>query len=341
MAMSRSLTRIFIASSVETLSIANAVQENLDRHFETVVWDQNVFKASEYSLESLFNELDGAHFGIFILGPDDLIKIRGDEFVSPRDNVIFEMGMFAGRLGRQRVFFLVPRDMKNLRLPTDLSGVSPEEYSTDRRDGNWRAALAPACNRIRSLIHERGQNREWKAEIIHTGVFNDFVEIFRDLFSKSKGEITTYFIHSRRWRENHDAEIRAHLERGGQFFIYLPDLKIKNLMNAISDSFDDGHAIPSMVRDAYVYCGRLMDRYGDRVSVRLYSKFPTYSFYQFDDDIVFAFYTNTVARRPVPTFHVRRFGTFSSFFDKEIGGLEQETRLLSEDDLKFIKKRAK
>jgi hypothetical protein len=67
-----------------------------------------------------------------------------------RDNVIFELGLFMGRLGKQRCFFVVPRGKQRLRLPTDLLGVTPADYN----DGtaNLRAALGPATTKIISQI---------------------------------------------------------------------------------------------------------------------------------------------------------------------------------------------
>ena len=100
--------RIFIGSSKEQLELAYAIQENLHREFETKVWDQDVFEPSQYPLESLGRELDKSDFGIFVFAPDDLVMIRGEEQLVPRDNVIFELGMFTGKLGRDRTFVVTP-----------------------------------------------------------------------------------------------------------------------------------------------------------------------------------------------------------------------------------------
>ncbi|WP_428029539.1 TIR domain-containing protein [Ancylobacter sp.] len=149
--------RIFIASSVENLDMAYGVQENLEHSAECTVWDQNVFVPSKYSIESLVEALDAADFGIFIFAPDDVHLIRDESKMTVRDNVIFELGMFVGRLGKERNFILIPRNAQDLKLPTDLLGLTPALYDADRQDGNIAAALGPACNRIRKAVSSLGK----------------------------------------------------------------------------------------------------------------------------------------------------------------------------------------
>ena len=49
-------------------------------------------------MESLERELDQSDFAIAIAQPDDLTESRGEAKPTPRDNVIFELGFFMGRL---------------------------------------------------------------------------------------------------------------------------------------------------------------------------------------------------------------------------------------------------
>jgi CRP/FNR family cyclic AMP-dependent transcriptional regulator len=52
----------------------------------------------------------------------DTSESRGQSYASPRDNVLFELGLFMGRLGPKRVFIVHEADV-NLKLPADLAGI--------------------------------------------------------------------------------------------------------------------------------------------------------------------------------------------------------------------------
>jgi hypothetical protein len=144
--------RIFIASSVEGLDVAYAAQENLEFNFEITVWPQGIFELSRSVLDSLVDSLTKFDAALFVFTPDDEIIIRGEKETKVRDNVIFELGLFLGRLGRERCFILQPRSVKDLSLPTDILGVTPATYDDKREDGNLLAALGPPCNKIRRAI---------------------------------------------------------------------------------------------------------------------------------------------------------------------------------------------
>jgi hypothetical protein len=89
---------------------------------------------------------------MFVFSPDDLVNIRGEDSRIVRDNVLFELGLFLGQLGRKRCFILVPEGETDLRMAPDLAGIIPGTYETGRRDGSWQSATGPACNSIREAI---------------------------------------------------------------------------------------------------------------------------------------------------------------------------------------------
>ena len=151
---------VFIGSSVEGLSIAHAVQQLLEHDADVTVWSQGVFELSHYPLDSLREALRNSDFGIFIFTPDDMVEMRNEKHSAVRDNVIFEMGMFVGLLGKEKNFIVMPKSQKDLHLPTDLVGLNPAVYDPVRRDGNLTAALGPACNAIRSAIQKRFAERD-------------------------------------------------------------------------------------------------------------------------------------------------------------------------------------
>jgi hypothetical protein len=143
--------KIFIGSSTEGLDIAYAVQENLQNDGEITVWTQGVFQLSTPIITSLLKQLNNFDFAIFVFSMEDMVKMRGTELSTVRDNVIFETGLFAGRLGIERVYFIKPGGQQEMRLPTDLLGVVAGEYD-NRIDNNFVAATGVFCNQVRQNI---------------------------------------------------------------------------------------------------------------------------------------------------------------------------------------------
>lgn len=147
---------VFIMSSVEALHIARAIQNAFDPDpFNVVVWTDGVFRASNYPIESLEAQVDASDFAIAIAQPDDVTKIRGKRRNTPRDNVIFELGFFMGRLGRKRALLLEPRG-EEVKLPSDLSGLTTIPYKVEKDPKLLPSALGPACNRVRDIIRDLG-----------------------------------------------------------------------------------------------------------------------------------------------------------------------------------------
>jgi predicted nucleotide-binding protein len=146
----RDRPRVFIGSSSEGLAVAETIQLGLDRYAECTIWNQSVFGLSSTTFESIVDAAAEFDFAVLILTPDDMLVKRGQEGVMPRDNIIFEIGLFTGALGRARTFMVHRRDAK-LELPSDLAGVTTATYA-DRSDGNFDAALGPVCTRIKRAM---------------------------------------------------------------------------------------------------------------------------------------------------------------------------------------------
>ena len=145
---------VFIGSSSEGLKIAEAIQLNLDKTCEVTVWSQGVFGLGEGTLESLVNCLDEFDFAILVLTPDDMSTVRGKRKQTPRDNVLLELGLFIGRLGRHRTFAVYDRS-SSIKIPSDLAGVSAAAYQI-HRSGNLRSSLGAPCTEIKTQIASLG-----------------------------------------------------------------------------------------------------------------------------------------------------------------------------------------
>lgn len=146
----RDRPRVFIGSSSEGLVVAETIQMGLEHYAECTIWNQSVFGLSSTTIESIVDAAVGFDFAVLVLTPDDMTVKRERESAMPRDNIIFEIGLFTGVLGRARTF-MVHRQDAVLELPSDLAGVTTATYS-DRSDGNLDAALGPVCTRIKRAM---------------------------------------------------------------------------------------------------------------------------------------------------------------------------------------------
>jgi len=142
---------MFIGSSTESLRIAQAIQTNLQHDVDSTIWTQGVFLLGQSTLPALLNEATRADFATFLLSPDDVSRIREADFKTARDNVILELGLFAGALGARRVFFIVPR-LRDFHLPTDLHGITAATYDPRSHNGNIHSAIGAATNQIAQAI---------------------------------------------------------------------------------------------------------------------------------------------------------------------------------------------
>ena len=134
--------RVFIASSSEGEGIAEAVRERLSARFDSFVWS-DVIRPGATIIEGLEEAANTYDFGIFVLRDDDIREHRGATEQVPRDNVVFELGIFVGRYSRYHALILKPRAVT---LPSDLAGVVPVLY--DPSPTNLEASLDEACTKI-------------------------------------------------------------------------------------------------------------------------------------------------------------------------------------------------
>jgi predicted nucleotide-binding protein len=145
--------KVFIGCSVPGLKVAGALQVLLDHSAECQIWNQGLMRLSTTTLESLLAALQDSEFAIFVLTADDKTEQRDKFGMTPRDNVIFELGLFLGRLGPGRTFMVRPRGV-DLLLPTDLLGVEPADYDDPGDPKKLLPALGSAAYRINLAIDQ-------------------------------------------------------------------------------------------------------------------------------------------------------------------------------------------
>jgi hypothetical protein len=147
---------LFIGSSTEGLEFARAARGLLNQDVEVTLWNEGFYRLGATFIETLIYGLPRFDFALLVVTPDDFVRIREVEGFGPRDNVIFELGLFMGRLGRSRTFLLHQTDA--VRIPTDLSGMAAATYDWPRTDNNHQAAIAAACDMIRNTIRDLGES---------------------------------------------------------------------------------------------------------------------------------------------------------------------------------------
>jgi len=145
--------RAFIGSSSEGLAIAKALQQMLSSDLAIEIWNEGtIFGLGDATLEALEAAVVRYDFGLFVFTPDDQLHSRGDVMAVARDNVLFEFGLFLGRLSRHRSFILRPSGSA-ISLPTDLAGITTASY--DARAGHEPTSLSyldAACAQIRRAV---------------------------------------------------------------------------------------------------------------------------------------------------------------------------------------------
>lgn len=146
---------VFIGSSSEGLAVAEAFQQALQHDADVEVWSQGVFGPSHSYLESLLKKLDSSDFAVLILTSDDTTEVRGQVSQAPRDNVLFELGLFMGRLGRDRCFFAYDQAGPP-KLPSDLLGIAAAAYRT-QASGNLEASVGAAATAIKRRLKQLGR----------------------------------------------------------------------------------------------------------------------------------------------------------------------------------------
>jgi hypothetical protein len=146
--------RIFIASSTEGLPVANEVKALLDLSLipvaESFIWNSGTFELTRTYIEALEKELNKADFAVMVLTQDDQQHMRAVEQFVPRDNVVFELGLFVGKLGRDRVFYLQPQ---NVKIPSDLLGTESAQYAITPGQ-SLREALRLACSKVTAAVRQ-------------------------------------------------------------------------------------------------------------------------------------------------------------------------------------------
>ncbi|MBS0549192.1 MAG: nucleotide-binding protein [Proteobacteria bacterium] len=157
--MARRRPKLLIASSTEGLTYAKALKALLAPEIESEVWVEGFFAAGEFTLETLeerSSEYDGA---LVVATADDQVISRSRESPAPRDNLVFEFGLFVAIFGRRRALLLV-EEKSGVRMPSDVSGLT---YIPFQRTSPVDEGLKAAGVAVRQLANR------WKDSLLDKG----------------------------------------------------------------------------------------------------------------------------------------------------------------------------
>ncbi len=176
--MSKVKQTVFLGSSGEATWLAKEIEGAL-RSSRSIVLDAwyhfGSWDAGRATLEVLERRLEEADFAILILSEDDLTQSRGSSPTpSPRDNVLLELGLFMGRLGRDRAFFLYPKT-GGIKFPSDLYGITGFPYEIEDRSHSQRE-ISPICTDIEKRIQaitdrDRAKGKEPRPKLFLSTAF--------------------------------------------------------------------------------------------------------------------------------------------------------------------------
>lgn len=177
--------RIFIGSSSEGLATARLVKEMLAVVAECQIWNEGFFKTNRSSFESLSEGSILFDFAILVATADD-VQLKRDTISSiARDNVIFEFGLYVGRLGRDRACLLKER---GLGLPSDFFGITLPEFDLTKVIDH--GSLQAAVEGIRLHIEEYSKLYQLSfipSTAIAIGYFENFIlKVCRELLNAPK-----------------------------------------------------------------------------------------------------------------------------------------------------------
>ena len=146
---------VFLGSSNEGAGILKSFQRRLKSpDFSLIPWTKGVFEISGTTIESLVKISKNTDFAVLIFTLDDKTISRRKATASPRDNVVFELGLFMGAIGRDRTFIIKPKG-KDIKIPSDLLGVTFLEYEHDKGKIDSKS-LTSISKELYSIIGEKG-----------------------------------------------------------------------------------------------------------------------------------------------------------------------------------------
>lgn len=163
--------KLFIGSSTGGYPIATKIKNCLSAEADCTLWKETgVWETNKSTFDNLLRMAGYFDFGVFVATADDLTMISDKIVIEPRDNVILEMALFLGAMGRYKSFLLVEDGIK---LPSDFSGIFMPRF--DPKDNS---SIESACKELLYTIHEHftlGHLSLYPTTALAVGYYKNFV----------------------------------------------------------------------------------------------------------------------------------------------------------------------
>ena len=186
--------RIFIGSSAEGLSVAERVKNFFSASYDCFLWTDDIFKNNESFLDTLLKSASLFDFAFLIFSADDMELVRDDVFDAPRDNVLFEYGLFLGRVGVDRAYIIAEKDIK---IPTDMLGITYTRYETE--DKIATATLETGLEKLKKQIDDNvklGHLGLLPSTVLAISYFEGFVKLTAEWLIENTDNIVVDFSNS-------------------------------------------------------------------------------------------------------------------------------------------------
>src|SRR5436853_6065189 len=148
--------RIFLGSSGQQEKLLQALTRGLDGVAHVDPWTTS-FNPGTTTLERLLELVHEVDFAAFVFAQDDWTSSSPAASsptesgqASPRDNVVFEAGLFGGALGMRRTFIVHANGSK---LPSDLLGLTCVRYG----EATSAAEMRVVNQKLRKAIESEGR----------------------------------------------------------------------------------------------------------------------------------------------------------------------------------------
>ena len=323
--------RVFIGSSTTGRLVAQALESRLRPYMQCRLWFKGSFTPSRTIMEDLEriarSEVDVA---VLVLTPDD-VRDRGRGLHPvPRDNVLFELGLFMGSLGRHKTFGLKCGHCA-MDVPSDLLGVTWLDYEHPHElEDTGSAEAAALMDRLASAVGQAAEDvirlsTSVKPEPVRTIGSPELIKAYpmrglvtrpawNDIISDSKHHLWLYGMAELGYAEDDQVPdiIRTAAANGSDIRILLLDPSYPEIARIDVEEENPPGTISARIRASLARFHRISASCNGLAKIRLYNHTPAVSIVRGDDHILVTPYVRFIAGNNTPTFELER---------TEVGGI--------------------